>query len=95
MTGDSGNVTAIPANVAAIQNINVERVKICYATNHHTTVHPSGQTQEPGTVGPGCEVGKALRRLEDGDWMVEITLVESGEIPECCLTQLTDDPEAN
>jgi len=35
-----------------------------------------------------------LYQLDDGDWMVEVTLVESGEKAEYPLTHLADDPEA-
>jgi hypothetical protein len=32
--------------------------------------------------------------LDDGDWMIEVTMVETGEKTEYRLTRLTDDPEA-
>ena len=44
---------------------------------------------------PGCyEVGRALQQLDDGDWMVEITMIETGEKAQHRLTQLNDDPAA-
>ena len=55
---------------------------------------PVGEIKSFGPFGPKYEVGRALYRLEDGDWMVEITLVESGEKAEYRLTHLSDDPEA-
>jgi hypothetical protein len=55
---------------------------------------PVGTIKSFGPVGPKYEVGQALRELEDGDWMIEITLVESGEKAEYRLTHLINDPEA-
>ena len=55
---------------------------------------PVGKIKSFGPFGPKYEVGRALHQLEDGDWMVEITLVESGEKAEYRLTHLSDDPEA-
>jgi len=55
---------------------------------------------EPGTIksfgpfGPKYQVGVPLRQLEDGDWIMEILLVDSGEKAEYRLTHVTDDPEA-
>ena len=40
-------------------------------------VIPIGEIRTFGTVGPKYEVGRPLRSLVDGDWMVEIVLVES------------------
>ena len=55
---------------------------------------PVGEIKSFGPFGPKYEVGPALHQLDDGDWMVEITLVESGEKAEYRLTHLNDDPEA-
>jgi hypothetical protein len=33
--------------------------------------------------------------LDDGDWMIEITMVATGEKAQYRLTHLTEDPEAN
>ena len=55
---------------------------------------PVGEIKSFGPFGPKYEVGRALHQLDDGDWMVEITLVESGEQAEYRLTQLNDDPAA-
>ncbi len=48
-----------------------------------------------GPLGPKYEVGSPIRRLADGDWMVEIVLVETGEKTEYRLSRLNADPEAN
>ena len=55
---------------------------------------PVGEIKSFGPFGPKYEVGRALHQLDDGDWMVEITLVESGERTEYRLTHLNDDPAA-
>lgn len=55
---------------------------------------PLGLIKSFGPIGPKYEVGQLLRQLENGDWMIEITLVESGEKAEYLLTHMLDDPEA-
>lgn len=55
---------------------------------------PVGKIKSFGPFGPKYEVGKPIRQLDDGDWMVEVTMVETGEKAEYRLTHLTDDPEA-
>jgi hypothetical protein len=56
---------------------------------------PVGKIKSFGPIGPKYEVGQALHLLDDGDWMVEITMVETGEKAEYRLTHLSDDPEAH
>lgn len=56
---------------------------------------PTGKIKILGPDGPAYEVGQTVRPLEDGDWMVEITLVESGEKTEHRLAQVLSDPEAS
>jgi hypothetical protein len=55
---------------------------------------PVGKIKSFGLFGPKYEVGQALRQLDDGDWMIEVTLIETGEKVEYRLTHLIDDPEA-
>ncbi|MGA3262743.1 MAG: DUF5397 family protein [Terracidiphilus sp.] len=55
---------------------------------------PVGQIKSFGAFGPKYEVGPALRPLDDGDWLVEVVMVETGEKAEYRLTRLLDDPEA-
>jgi hypothetical protein len=55
---------------------------------------PVGKIKSFGAAGPKYEVGRPIRALADGDWLVEITLVESGERAEYRRTHLLDDPEA-
>lgn len=50
---------------------------------------PVGKVKTFGPSRPKYEVGQPVRQLEDGDWMVEVTLVETGEKAECRLTHLS------
>ena len=64
---------------------------------HAATTPPpvlTGKIKSFGPFGPKYQVGPALRPLDDGDWMVEITMVETVEKTEYRLTHLADDPEA-
>jgi len=56
---------------------------------------PSGKIKSFGEFGPKYEVGRPLYQLADGDWMVEVVLVETGEKAEYRLSHLYDDPEAS
>jgi hypothetical protein len=56
---------------------------------------PVGKIKSFGAFGPKYEIGKPLRQLDDGDWMVEVVLVETGEKVEYRLTHLNDDPDAS
>jgi len=55
---------------------------------------PVGRIKSFGAFGPKYEVGRALRPLGDGDWLVEVKMIETGETAEYRLTHLLDDPEA-
>lgn len=55
---------------------------------------PVGKIKSFGPFGPKYEVGNAIRELDDGDWLVEVTRVETGEKAEYRLTHLIEDPEA-
>ena len=55
---------------------------------------PVGEIKSFGPFGPKYEVGQALDPLDDGDWWVEITLIETGEKARHRLTHLNDDPAA-
>lgn len=56
---------------------------------------PVGRIKSFGPFGPKYEVGQSLHPLEDGDWMIEVTLVDSGEKAQYRWTHLLDDPEAH
>ncbi|MGQ0711647.1 MAG: DUF5397 domain-containing protein [Rhodoferax sp.] len=64
------------------------------ATTDHPTV-PTGQIKSFGPFGPKYEVGQVLRPLEDGDWMVEVTIIDTGEKTEYRWTRLNNDPQAH
>jgi hypothetical protein len=53
-----------------------------------------GRIKSLGPFGPKYEAGGPLRQIEDGDWMIEITLVETGEKTEYRRSRLVDDPDA-
>lgn len=55
---------------------------------------PVGKIKSFGPFGPKYEVGQVRRQLDDGDWMIEVTMVETGEKAEYRFTRLTNDPEA-
>lgn len=55
---------------------------------------PIGRIKSFGSFGPKYEVGAPLRQLGDGDWMIEITMVETGEKTEYRRSRLIDDPDA-
>jgi Family of unknown function (DUF5397) len=55
---------------------------------------PVGRIKSFGPLGPQYEVGQALHQLDDGDWMIEVTMVETGEKAEYRWTHLAADPEA-
>jgi hypothetical protein len=56
---------------------------------------PTGIIKSFGPFGPKYEVGHPIRQLDDGDWMIEVTMIESGEKAEYRLSHLSDDPEAH
>lgn len=55
---------------------------------------PVGKIKSFGPFGPKYEVGHVLRQLADGDWLVEITMVETNEKAQYRLSHLSDDPDA-
>ena len=55
---------------------------------------PRGKIKTFGAFGPKYEVGEPVRQLDDGDWLVRITLVETGEQSEYRYSKLQNDPEA-
>lgn len=56
---------------------------------------PVGKIKTFGELGPKYKVGQPLNQLEDGDWMIEITLIETGDKTQYRLTHINDDPEAS
>ncbi len=55
---------------------------------------PTGSIRSFGKVGPTYEVLSASYPLDDGDWMIKIRLLETGEEAEYRRTHLLNDPEA-
>ena len=56
---------------------------------------PVGKIKSFGPFGPKYEVGQPIQPLDDGDWLIEVIMVESGEKSEYRLTHLCSDPEAH
>ena len=55
---------------------------------------PVAKIKSFGPYGPKYEIGNLLRQLDDGDWIVDVTMIETGEHVEYRLTHIYDDPEA-
>lgn len=55
---------------------------------------PTGIIKSFGPVGEEYEVGRALRPLPDGDWLVEVKIIKTGETVEYRRSHILDDPEA-
>jgi hypothetical protein len=55
---------------------------------------PVGKIKTFGEFGPAYQVGQPVRETEEGDWMVSVTLVVSGEKAEYPLSRILNDPEA-
>ena len=56
---------------------------------------PQGKIKSFGPLGPRYPVGQPLRPVHNGDWMISIVLVETGEQTEYRLSRLDADPEAH
>ncbi len=55
---------------------------------------PVGKIKTLGVLGPKYQVGEPIRTMEDGDILVRIKLVESGEETEYRYSRLQNDPDA-
>jgi len=55
---------------------------------------PLGSIKNIGDFGPKYQVGPLLKQMDNGDWLVEITLLDSGEKTQYWLSHLNDDPDA-
>ncbi len=47
-----------------------------------------------GPFGPAYQIVEPIRQLADGDWLVRVRLLESGEDAEYCYKHLIEDPKA-
>ena len=48
-----------------------------------------------GPAGPAYQVRKPVRALANGDWLMEIEVLESGEVLEYAASKITSDPATN
>jgi hypothetical protein len=55
---------------------------------------PLGKIKRFGPVGPKYEICRVLKPIDDGDWLLAIKLIESGETAEYRYSHMLDDPEA-
>lgn len=55
---------------------------------------PMGKIKTFGPLGPQYEVGGPLRQLDDGDWLIEVTLVADGRREEYRLSKVLEDQDA-
>jgi hypothetical protein len=56
---------------------------------------PVGEIKTFGPLGPKYEVLRALHPMPNGDWLVRICVVESGEETDYQLSQILADPVAD
>lgn len=63
-------------------------------TQHEVPELPHGKIKCFGMFGTKYEIGKAIRPLDNGDWMVSIKLIETGEEVEYRYFHILEDPEA-
>jgi hypothetical protein len=60
----------------------------------HPANIPVGEIKTFGPVGPKYEVLRPLHQLANGDWLVMIRVIATGEEAEYELSQILDDPQA-
>jgi hypothetical protein len=53
-----------------------------------------GSFRSFGAVGPAYQVLKPVRQLDDGDWLLNVQILESGEQVSYRYTAVLDDPKA-
>jgi len=53
-----------------------------------------GKIKSFGTFGTKYQVGEPVRQLDNGDWLMSIKLIETGEKVEYRFSHLLEDPEA-
>lgn len=54
-----------------------------------------GQIRSFGSMGPEYEIGQKITPLPDGDWLMQITLVQTGEKTQYPLSHIFADPLLN
>lgn len=61
---------------------------------HYDVRFLKGTCRSFGDIGPVYQIGDIVRILDDGDCLMEITLVESSEVIEYRLSNILKDPSA-
>ena len=64
------------------------------ATDNRPPPVPKGAIKTFGPYGPKYEVGAVQRQLANGDWLVRVQLIETGETFDYRFSDLLVDPEA-
>lgn len=62
--------------------------------NKYDVKYHKGTCRSFGDIGPVYQIGDIVRILDDGDCLMEITLVESNEVIEYLLSNILKDPSA-
>ncbi|MEB7712763.1 DUF5397 domain-containing protein [Kluyvera cryocrescens] len=62
--------------------------------NKYDVKYLKGTCRSFGDIGPVYQIGDIVRILDDGDCLMEITLVESNEVIEYLLSNILKDPSA-
>ncbi|MBF0285324.1 MAG: DUF5397 family protein [Magnetococcales bacterium] len=60
----------------------------------HPPPLPKGTIKSFGPLGPKYAVDALKNRTPDGDWVIGVTLVETGEETDYLYSQMKADPEA-
>ncbi|MFT3819810.1 MAG: DUF5397 family protein [Rubrivivax sp.] len=63
-------------------------------TSNGPPLLPVGKTKIFGTSGDQYEVGEAIGPLDDDDWLIEVTIVKTGEKAEYRWRDMIKDPDA-
>ena len=58
----------------------------------HPPIAPTGRIRSLDAFRPKDELSRPLHELPDGDWMMRISFVDTGEKAEYRLTDTDDDP---
>lgn len=92
--GNNEGTNARSAKLRYTDSINIRRRLTTTQTSVAKASVPTGKIKSFGAFGPKYQVGRALRELADGDWLVDVTMVETGEHAEYRLARVLDHPEA-
>jgi len=96
----AGEGRADAARIAAEADVKLQPMLDAFRPELHGGEFPHAESRIEGKIktfgpaGPPYEVGRPLRQLDNGDWLFEVTMVESGELAEYRLARVVNDPDA-